>query len=309
MDAVQRARRGLLLFLVALVGATFLLNYLGGRITRPPLATMAFPFMMAALLSYSPAIAALIARVSLREGFKDVSFRVKGEWAFKAMLIAWLWPVGSGFLIYGIAWIAGFTRFQWTSVGYPFRSSGPENLIGISIRDMPVSEQFLIRLIACLLFAFVACVQTFGEELGWRGYMLTRLYDGKIPLPIFWNGLIWGLWHLPNFLPFTSARNRSEPLWSSFFFFVAGTVALSYLLAYLRLRSGSIWPAVLAHASGNVVLLVAFDGFTVANTFWKGELYLLSIGTWVLVLMFAKRPWVNRHWPTGESSQTASISQ
>jgi sulfur-carrier protein len=57
-------------------------------------------------------------------------------------------------------------------------------------------------------------------------------------------------------------------------------------LGYLRLRSGSIWPAVLAHASGNVALICAYDAFTVANWFWKGELYLLSTALPLAVLFF-----------------------
>jgi membrane protease YdiL (CAAX protease family) len=298
MDNVRRARRGLLIFMLALVASTFGMIYLDRFLPKVSRATIAFAFLITTILSYSPAIAALIARVSLREGIKDVSFRLRGEWVSKAILIAWLWPVVSGFLTYGIAWTAGFTRFQWTSLGYPFGSWGPENLVGISILDLPVSQQFSIRLASCLLFAPIACLQSFGEELGWRGYMLTRLFDAKIPVPVFWNGLIWGLWHIPFVLLLTTNRNLPERRSVSLFFFVISSIALSYLLGYLRLRSGSIWPAVLAHASGNTVLTMAFTGFTNGTVFWKGELDLLTVGIWVVVLMLARRPWPLRYWPS-----------
>ena len=36
-----------------------------------------------------------------------------------------------------------------------------------------------------------------GEEIGWRGYMLTRLIDAGVPAPVIVSGLIWGLWHVP----------------------------------------------------------------------------------------------------------------
>ena len=36
-----------------------------------------------------------------------------------------------------------------------------------------------------------------GEEIGWHGYMLTRLVDAGMAKPILTSGLIWGLWHVP----------------------------------------------------------------------------------------------------------------
>ncbi len=36
-----------------------------------------------------------------------------------------------------------------------------------------------------------------GEEIGWHGYMLTRLVDAGVAKPILTSGLIWGLWHVP----------------------------------------------------------------------------------------------------------------
>src|SRR5580704_1284718 len=297
MQSVHQARRGILVFMAALGATTFVSIWLRQRVLWPTLATVAFPMLMTTLLSYSPAIASLIARMSLGESIKDVSFRMQGEWTAKAMLIAWVWPVFCGLGTYGIAWVAGLTRFAWTSVGSDYGTWGPENLLGLSIAGMPVLHGFELRLLASLLFSIPACLQSFGEEVGWRGYLLTRLFDAKIPAPIFWNGLIWGLWHVPFFLAWETGRNLPERRSISLFFFVAGTVALAYLLSYLRLRSGSIWPAVLGHASGNTILRWAFEGFTVASPFWKGELYLLSTILPVLILLFARPRWIIRHWP------------
>jgi membrane protease YdiL (CAAX protease family) len=308
MQSVHQARRGILVFMVALAATTFVSIWLRQRLQWPPLATVAFPMLMTTLLSYSPAIASLIARVSLRESIKDVSFRLRGEWTANAMLIAWVWPVFCGLATFGIAWIAGLTRFAWTSVDSDYGTWGPENLLGLSIAGMPVLHGFELRLFACLLFSIPACLQSFGEELGWRGYLLTRLFDAKIPAPVFWNGLIWGLWHIPFFLAWDTGRNLSERRWVPLFFFVANTVAVAYLLCYLRLRSGSIWPAVLAHASGNTMLKWAFSGFTAASPVWKGELYLLSTGLPVLIFLLLRPAWVIRYWPQRTGDGNGSIA-
>ena len=293
--------------MVALVATTLVSLWLRQFVRWPRLATVAFPLLMTTLLSYSPAVASLIARVSLGEGVKDVSFRLRGEWTVQAMLIGWLWPVVCGLVTYGIAWVAGFTRFAWTAVGSGYGSWGPENLLGLSIAGMPPLRAFALRLVACLFFSIVMCVQSFGEELGWRGYLLTRLFDAKVPAPVFWNGLIWGLWHIPFILGFRRSLNLPIGQLLSLFFFLAGTVAGAYLFSYLRLRSGSIWPAVLAHAASNIIFLFAFDAFTAASPVWTGELRLLSVALPVLFLLRARRPWIVRYWPQRGSEDSAGV--
>jgi membrane protease YdiL (CAAX protease family) len=295
MVSLSQARRGIFVFMTALVVITSVSIWLRGRMPRLPLSPIVFALVMTTALSYSPAFASLIARASLKEGMNDISLRLGGHWTVQAMLIGWLWPVVCGFATYGLAWITGLMRFSWTSIGPTYGTWGPENLVGISIAGMPVFAGFALRLIACLLFAFVACLQSFGEELGWRGYLLTRLIDAKVPVPVFWNGLIWGLWHIPFFLVLTPNRHPSEHRWISLFFFVSGTIASAYLFSYLRLRSGSIWPTVLAHASGNTVFPWAFDGFTAGSFPWKGELYLLSVSLPVLILLVLRPPRIVRN--------------
>ena len=301
-SSVQKARRGLRIYLVTLIaisvfltvpdrilgwllpGDTFLL-FRGLRrlyASAPSLVWFIVGW-------FAPAVASFVARQAQDEGFDDVSFRLHGNWMTRAMWIAWLWPVAAGLAVYGLAGLSGVTRFHLGATWPPFDSWGPEQLAGISLAGMPVVRAFMVRLLASLLFALLFSVVTFGQELGWRGYMLTRLIDAKVPAPIFCNGLAWGLSYLPTlFRP--SATARLEAPWISFCFQVAGMIAISYLLAYLRLRSGSIWPAVLG-ASGTVVLLLAFDAFTWGNPFWKGELYLLSLGLTTAVVLFLPRPW------------------
>jgi uncharacterized protein len=204
--SVQKARRGLRIYLATLLGLT-LLFFTPDRILGWLLPTdtlMLFrgirhlyasaPFLVWFVVgSYAPAVASIVARYALGEGFDDVSFSVRGNWTIRAMVIAWLWPVSAGIVVYGLAWLLGATQFRFAATWYLFTSWGPEQLLGVSIDGMPVLRAFLIRLPASILFAIPFSIVTFGQELGWRGYMLTRLIEGKVPAPIFWNGLAWGL--------------------------------------------------------------------------------------------------------------------
>jgi membrane protease YdiL (CAAX protease family) len=295
MLSKQQARRRLLVFMLVLVATSAVSICLFRRIFGPSFSPRHI-WIMLALFSYLPALAALIARVGFREGFKDVSFSLRGDWCLYAILIGGLWPVVCGLMTYGVAWLAGFTHFApctWDSSN----CRGPENFVGISIEGMAPVAGFIVRLVACLFFSLAGCLLSFGQELGWRGYMLTRLFDAKIPAPIFWNGLVWGLWQVSFLLTLPSDQNPPERLYVSMVFFTAGAIAYSYLFSYLRMRSGSIWPVVLAHSTGIIVFFLLFNEFTDANVFWKGELYLLSVGLPVLVLMFIPRPWILRYWP------------
>jgi membrane protease YdiL (CAAX protease family) len=76
-------------------------------------------------------------------------------------------------------------------------------------------------------------------------------------------GLIWGVWHWPVIL--WSTYHSAAPLWYTLVFFTLMTVALSFLFSWLRLRSKSVWPCALLHASHNVWVQAIFTGLTVAT--------------------------------------------
>src|SRR5215831_9060920 len=65
-----------------------------------------------ALLMYMPALASIVARLTFREGFGDVSFRFGGRESIRAISLAWMCPVAVGFLAYGTAWATGLAQFQ-----------------------------------------------------------------------------------------------------------------------------------------------------------------------------------------------------
>jgi membrane protease YdiL (CAAX protease family) len=121
-----------------------------------------------------------------------------------------------------------------------------------------------------LVFGALATVKyAAGEEIGWRGYMLTRLVDSGIKAPILISGLVWGLWHAPLILSGQYASGPHPIL--SVCLFLAGIVAAGYVFAWLRLSSGSIWPCIWGHSTWNAVIQGAFDRSTSGRTLWVGE--------------------------------------
>ena len=90
-----------------------------------------------------------------------------------------------------------------------------------------------------------------GEEIGWRGFALPRMQPLHGPLVgSIILGLLWGLWHLPEFMVPTWAESSggSSPLAIVKFciFAIAVTIVLTWVFNNTK---GSVLMAVLVHAS------------------------------------------------------------
>lgn len=130
----------------------------------------------------------------------------------------------------------------------------------------------------------------FGEEWGWRGYLVPKLLPLGAWPALLASGALWGLWHAPFIL-----LGHNYPLHPRLgvAVMVAFCVLFGTLLGWTRLATKSIWPAVLAHGSLNALggvlpLLVragsAYDGIHVGITGWTG--WMLPLATvFVLVAM------------------------
>ncbi|MEU4534653.1 CPBP family intramembrane glutamic endopeptidase [Streptosporangium sp. NPDC023825] len=99
-----------------------------------------------------------------------------------------------------------------------------------------------------LIVPVVNSAAAFGEEWGWRGWMLPRLTPLGTWRALLVSGVIWGLWHFP-----LTLRGYNYPelgAWAAPMF-VVFCVTFGALLGWLRLYSGSVWPAVVGHGSLN----------------------------------------------------------
>jgi membrane protease YdiL (CAAX protease family) len=106
---------------------------------------------------------------------------------------------------------------------------------------------------AVLVHLLVGAVFAFGEEAGWRGYLLPRLTGLGIGPAMALSGLLHGIWHLPIIL-LTPLYHADGSRWIVLPEFLLLFVLAGFVYGYLRLVTGSLWPAVLLHASFNETL-------------------------------------------------------
>jgi len=141
-------------------------------------------------------------------------------------------------------------------------------------------------LLNATLGTVVSCLSALGEEIGWRGYMRTRLFVAGVPKPVLVSGLVWAFWHIPLIL---SGRYASGVAQVSAMLFVIGTIADAYLAAYVRLRSGSVWPAVTYHGAWNAIIQGTFDRSFVGTHLAIGESGWLTATIAFIVVLFITR--------------------
>ncbi len=275
-DRATAARRGLAIYFAVLIPGSGLVEWL---ILGKGQSIGSYPWLVL-ILMYMPTLSSVVARIVQREGIADVSFRIGGRETGRAALTALAMPLVVGFAAYGAAWALGLVGYQTPMQSrFHFVPAGFWPYIGITL----------------VLVTPIAMVSAAGEEIGWRGYMLTRLIDAGVPRPLVVSGLIWATWHFPLIL---SGQYASSPYpILSAAIFMADVVGIALVIGIVRLRSGSVWPAVLLHGAWNAIIQGPFDRSTTGSHawLWVGESGLfvaavsLAFGV-AVVLLDRRRP-------------------
>ncbi|MEV5595267.1 CPBP family intramembrane glutamic endopeptidase [Streptomyces sp. NPDC052496] len=146
---------------------------------------------------------------------------------------------------------------------------------------------------AMLLQMLISLPLFFGEEIGWQGYLFPRLArDGKGPR-LVWayvgTGTAFALWHLPTLL--MGGQYPGRPWYVSVPAMVISCTLVLPVFTWLRLRSGSVVPAVLGHtfvSTAGVGMVKVFaapdaalDPVHMGLTGWPGWLVMAAFVTFL----------------------------
>lgn len=211
------------------------------------------------LVMMTPLVSALIMKlVVTREGYR------RGGWADLGLstlgLKTWGLALGLPFLIllvsYGLVFVLGLA-----GVGVP------QNIVDVLLNSL---INFGVGLVLCI-----------GEETGWRGYLLPKLMGLGLKPALLLSGMLQGLWHVP-FIVFTAVYHSDGNPWIVVPLFISTMSVAGVLFGYLRVKSGSTWPAVLAHAIFNTYWTL-FNAVTVGATILATEYLAGETGLFTLV--------------------------
>lgn len=239
------------------LGCTFLITYLVEiGVIRPLVlsndeARVITGQMMVAMVMFIPALGVLITRLITKEGFQNLYLKQK-TWKgnVKYYVMAWIGPsilTLLGAVVYFLVFRDKFDA-NMAYMADMYKQNGVE-LTAAQMREGMISQIIM----AVILGPVLNAVNCFGEEWGWRGYLLPKMKEKFSVVPtILIIGVIWGLWHAP----LTAVgHNYGMGYWGFPFTGILAMCVFSTVLgtifSYLTIKTGSCVPALLAHGAVN----------------------------------------------------------
>lgn len=239
------------------LGITFLITYLFEFLVIYPsvanisVASQATTQLLVGSVMFFPAIGVLLTRLVTKEKFQNAYFVPKtGKRSIPFFLFGWFGPVVLTVIGAAVYFLIFPSRFD-SSMSYMaalLTASGMEATPQLT--QLTVVSQIIS---AILLSPLLNCLTCFGEEWGWRGYLLPKMQEkcGILPTLLI-SGIIWGVWHAP----LTALGHNYGVGYKGFP--VTGILAMcgfcivmGIIFSYITIRTGSCLPAVLAHGSLN----------------------------------------------------------
>lgn len=200
-------------------------------------------------LMWAPGVAALLTRLIVQRNLRGFGWKLQNV---RLYILAYLLPLLYGALIYGLVWLTGLGGLNAETLAQVAAQAG------LTGQPTAVLILVLLALAGTVNFAVFALPGAIGEELGWRGLLVPELAQRmSFTKTALLSGVIWVIYHAPVII--WSDYNSGAPTWYALSMFGVAVISISFVYAWLRLRSGSVWTAVILHASHNVFILGFFD--------------------------------------------------
>jgi membrane protease YdiL (CAAX protease family) len=209
------------------------------------------------VIGFAPALGNAVTRLATREGWSNMLLWPKLRRGWPVYLAASILPLVA-ILLGGAIYFLIFPGEFDLSMAYA-RETGRVAAAGTPAAIL--GQEILTGLSLVLLLTFVI----WGEEFGWRAYLLPKLMPLGGRKAVLLVGAIWGAWHWPMiFLGFQYGLHYWGAPIIGPLLFVLIILSPSVVYSWMTLRTGSVWPACLAHAVNNA--------FCVMTTYFvKGE--------------------------------------
>ena len=242
---------------------------------------MGFGLVIPAIM-WCPAVATLLTCRLLGREFRSLAWRWPNH---RYMGAAYFVPLAYTSLAYGGVW--GLHLAGWNSDFVALVT------LNLGIKALPTWASFAL----CMLFMATGGViqnlsMTLGEEIGWRGFLAPELLkDMSFSRASLVSGFIWAIWHSPLllFADYNAGTNRGYAFVCS----AITCISMSVILTWFRLKSDSVWPPALLHASHNLFVPIIFDNLTrnTGLTLWYTTVFgaALAITTSVFAVYFWTR--------------------
>lgn len=221
---------------------------------------------MISQIMLAPALAAIAARLFTREGLVKSGFQFNFSEHRFLFLFGWFGMTALTFIgavLYFIVYKENFDPNMTEFVAY----SASAGNAGVPVDAVEIVASFKADLFVKVFTAAVLDIMSsFGEEWGFRAYLLPKLFRkiGAIPAMVV-SGLVSGIWYAPLVYLgyYYGDTNAGFPVVNILAMCIFSMVT-GVIYSFLCLRTGSIFPSVFAHSALSVMrpqaALMTFDG-------------------------------------------------
>ena len=239
---------------------------------------------LATVCMFFPMLTALVLQAIDKEKFNKaglVNFKVSWAW-----LEVWLLPVAMVLLCIFVNGLMPGVELQYNA----------EQLI--SQQNIPEDQQELVREQLGLLPAWVMALSSvfsaliagitinalfaFGEEYGWRCYLVEALKGQKFWKAALFIGIVWGLWHFPIILMGYNYPNESR--WGVLLMTIM-CILLGIIELYFVLKTKSMIVAAIIHGTFNAMAGMTMLFTLGGNDFLNGMTGLSGFIVMVLTIL------------------------
>jgi len=197
-----------------------------------------------------PAICSIVLQLIHKEKpFSNLNISFRLNWWF---LIAGIVPVVLSFTAMGISLF--FPNVSFSSNYEGVLKYVPEDQMELAVEQLsrfPPIIFVLLQVVQAIVAGYtINAVFAFGEELGWRGYLLKAFQGKKFLLVSLITGAVWGIWHFPLIL---IGHNYPQHPIAGVAMMVIFCILLSPMMAYIVIKSKSVITAAIFHGSINAI--------------------------------------------------------
>src|ERR1700730_14016474 len=167
---------------------------------------------------------------------------------------SWYIPLLYALITYVIVWSSGLG-------GFPNHEFMDHLVPMVGVHVSPLLSTIIYVLVAGSFGVIKSTASALGEEIGWRGFLVPQLFKSfGFTATAFISGVIWACWHFP--LLIWGDYNSGTPTWYGLSCFSVLVIFISFVSAWMRLKSGSLWTGAILHASHNLYIQAIFTPLT-----------------------------------------------
>ena len=135
------------------------------------------------------------------------------------------------------------------------------------INSLPINFIWLSLIQGLIAGATINAVAAFGEETGWRGFLLKNLREMRFFKAALIIGFIWGIWHAPLIL---MGHNYPQHPQIGVLMMIAFCILLTPIMQYLTIKSKSVIASAIAHGTLNAIAAISIMAISGGNDLTTG---------------------------------------